>query len=261
MARQTLVLIPVVALLVTGCEVHVLSPPAPRPPAPPTITLDYRWSYGGVVYCLDLTVLEANYQAARHTPRVSHDAYYGELVSYALGAGYAEVGSVADGLYELARQSRLGWELLPMAVRFIQETSPGAAFGTSLPFHYPLESLVSGGRNSADQAILGAALLENLGYATGIAIFWCTWGGPVHAALAVSDCDWEPHDYDNLGMGWTFLEPTACGDYYPVGRRPSWFYECDAWLVWPLWETIQSAPSPRKGGKAQLGARPTQPEC
>ena len=261
MTKQATLLILFLSLLVTGCEVTILSPPSPPPPPPPeTIAIDYQWWYDGCNYSLDLIVFEEDYQAAWHTPRIPHDEYYGELVSYALGPGYAEAASVADGLYELARQSYLGYELLPMAVRFIQETSPGADFEVRLPFHYPLESLVSGGRNSADQSILGAAVLENLGYATGIAVFWSTWGGPIHISLAVSDPDWGPHDYDNLGMGWTFLETTACGDYRRVGCRPSWFYNYDAWVVWPMWETIQSAPSPRKGGKAQSGAIPAATE-
>lgn len=246
-------------LAVAGCEVNILTPPPPPPPPPPpsTITIDYEWWYGGQAYYLDFTIYEDDYQAARHTPRIPHETYYGELVSYALGPGYAEAGMIADGIYDLAWQSRLGYDLLSLAVYFLQDASPGADFEVSLPFHYPLESLVTGGCNSADQAALGAVLLENLGYATGIAIFWDTYGNSIHAAIAISDPDWAPHDYDNLGTGWTFLEPTAVGDYRPVGARPSWFYSYDAWVVWPLWETIQSAPVPRKGGKAIEGAIPS----
>jgi hypothetical protein len=147
-----------------------------------------------------------------------------------------------------------------MAVRFIQQTSPDADFGVSLPFHYPLESLVDGGRNSADQSVVGAAVLENLGYAVGIAIFWNTWGGQPHIALAVSDEEWRPHDYDDQGTGWTFFEATAHGDYRAVGNRPSWYDDYDAWVVWPLWEASLSAPHPRKGGEARHDARPAVPE-
>jgi hypothetical protein len=250
-------------LMLVGCEVDILAPPPPPPPPPPpaTITIDYQWTYAGSVYSLDLEVFEEDYQDARHAHRIPHDEYYGELVSYSLGLGYAEAACVADGLYELARRTHLGSQLLPLAMRFVQQASPEADFEVGLPFHYPLESLVDGGRNSADQAIMGAALLENLGYATGIAIFWNTWGGPIHAALGISDDDWQPHDYDNLGTGWTFLEATAWGDYRPVGNRPSWLDDYDAWVVWPLWEASQSPPSPRKGGRAQLDARPAVPEA
>ncbi|MFH1010275.1 MAG: hypothetical protein V1784_03455, partial [bacterium] len=234
-------------------------PPPPPPPPPAEIIVDYEWTFDGAAYYLTLNVWEEDYQAARHTTRIPHDSYYGELVSYALGPGYAEAAAVADGLYELALDDRLGYELLPFAVRFIQQAAPGADFEIALPFHYPMESLIDGGRNSGDQAALGAAVLENLGYATGIAIFWNTWGSSVHAALAISDADWEPHDYDDLGTGWTFLEPTACGDYRRIGSRPSWFCEFDAWVVWPLWEATQSVPIPRKGGKAQAGAQIASP--
>jgi hypothetical protein len=258
MTRQASVFVAALSLLMAGCEVNVLSPPPPPPPA--TIMVDYEWWYDGRLYSLDLTVFEEDYQSARHAPRLPHEPYYDELVSYALGPGYAEAGLVADGLWDLAAQSRLGHELLPMAVGFIQEAGSGAAFGVSMPFRYPLESLVTGGRSSADQAALGAAVLENLGYAAGIAVFWSTWGGSVHASAAISDRDWEPHDYDNLGMGWTFLEMTACGPYRPAGCRPSWFYDYDAWIVWPLWESIQAAPSPRIGGKAQANPPPVPVE-
>jgi len=250
-------------LMLAGCEVEILAPPPPPPPPPPpaTITVGYQWTFADAFYSLDLEVFEDDYQAAQHAPRIPHDEYYGELVSYSLGPGYAEAACVADGLYELARRTHLGSELLPLAVSFTQQASVDAAFEVRLPFHYPLESLVDGGGNSADQAVMGAAVLENLGFATGIAIFWNTWGGPIHAALAVSDDEWQPHDYDNLGTGWTFLEPTACGDYRRIGSRPSWLYDYDAWVVWPLWEASQSAPSPRKGGKAQLDARPAVPKA
>ena len=257
MKKIILPLILALILFLTGCEVNVLSPPPPPPPPPPapaTITIGYEWWLDGTMYYLDLTIFEDDYQTARHTPRIPHEEYYGELVSYALGPGYVEAGDIADGVYELAWQSCRGCDLLPLAMSYLQETSPSADFDVSLPFHYPLESLVTGGRNSGDMATLGAALLENLGYATGIAIFWDTYYNSVHVALAITDPDWAPHDYDNLGTGWTFLEPTASGDYRPIGARPSWFTSYDAWVVWPLWETIQSAPEPRKGGKAKEGA-------
>jgi hypothetical protein len=252
---KTQLLLPFVAALsaLSGCEINVLSPPSPPPP-PDEITVNYEWLYDGIAYDLSLRVFEEDYQAARHASRIRHDEYYGELTSYALGPGYDEMGSLAEGLFRLAGYYHSNYELLPFAVRFIQESSPSADFGVTVPFHYPMESLVDGGRNSADQAILGAGILENLGYATGIAIFWSTWSHDVHVALAVSDEDWTPHDYDDLGTGWTFLEPTANGDYRRVGYRPSWYDDFDAWVVWPLWEAAQSAPAPRKGGKAQLGA-------
>ncbi len=260
MKSQTLIPCIVILCALSGCEVNVLSPPPPPPSLPPEeITVDYEWVYEGTVYDLTLSVFEEDYQAARHASRIPHDEYYGELASYASGPGYDETASVADGLYRLAEYHRLDYELLPLAVRFIQESSPGADFGVASPFHYPMESLVDGGRNSGDQAILGAAILENLGYATGIAIFWSTWDNDVHAALAISDADWAPHDYDNLGTGWTFLEPTAHGDYRRIGYRPSWFDDFEAWVIWPMWEAAQSAPVPRMGGKAQMGTEIPSP--
>ena len=127
------------------------------------------------------------------------------------------MSDIALALNDLAQQRDLSRsELAELAISFVQSL-PYTSDSVTTPFdeypRFPYETLYDDGGDCEDTSILGAAMLQELGF--NIVLFEL----PEHMALGVEcDASVKGHYVDYKGTRYCYLETT--GENWPIGKLP-----------------------------------------
>lgn len=192
-------------------------PPSTPPPAsfnsPDSYIRTYSWTYDGYSQSFTLTIPKEHYEYYRNKPHSgkSFDKYalseHDRQLLNEMINGFVEQGD-KNGFTE--DQNVLN------VIAFVQAmpyTSDNVTTGYDEYPRYPIETLVDGGGDCEDSAILAAALLTEMGYGTILL------GLPSHMALGVKGSEeisgtYYMHD----GSRYYYVETTSSG--YGIGEIP-----------------------------------------
>ncbi|WNY23148.1 hypothetical protein MmiHf6_04510 [Methanimicrococcus hongohii] len=201
------------------------------------LTKTYTWKYNGHTFTTTIQVPKGHYEYYQNE---SHTRNYS---TYALTAYDREIlNSMIDGFKQQGNQYGFSKEQNVMnIIAFVQSlpyTSDSVTTGYDNYPRYPIETLIDGGGDCEDTAILAAALLTELGYGT-ILI-----SPPNHMALGIMGSENITGTYyEHNGSRYYYMETTATGwdlgelpgDYvgktvklYPISKKPGVTAEFEA---------------------------------
>lgn len=177
------------------------------------MTKDVTWTYGNATYQLSLQVGEADYQHYKSKPRgYTYTKYTQESF------GHEILPAVAKQLWSLGASNGLGeWERVNMIVAFVQQLGYEKESSRNVVEYikYPAETIMEGGGDCEDSAILLAALLKTLGFNTVL----ISPKGHMAVGLACDNCQGTYITYEN--QKYYYLETTYPG--WSIGEMPEEF--------------------------------------
>jgi hypothetical protein len=184
------------------------------------ITRDFVWEYGFNEWTWELDINQAAYDYYKTLPRpptrnysvyVTHpsdDKYINNLIEKIRDAGQK------NGYSE--------YEILSLAVAFVQSldyTSDNQTTGFDEYPRYPIETLVDGGGDCEDTAILAASLIKSMGYGVILLRLDNLPDNKSHMAVGVKcDDDFPGAYWQYEGERYFYLETTASG--WQIGQLP-----------------------------------------
>ena len=177
------------------------------------ITRTYTWTYKRDVNTITLQIPEGHYNYYKSR---SHTRNYS---SYAL-SDYDQqlLSSMIDGFKQQAEKNGYSeYDNVMNVISFVQSlpyTSDNVTTGYDEYPRFPIETLVDGGGDCEDSAILVAALLSEMNYGTVLIIL------PGHMALGVKGSDTLPGSYFIYNnTRYYYVETTSSG--WGIGDLPS----------------------------------------
>lgn len=190
--------------------------------------LTFKWAFSGRDYTwtMDIPVTAYNYFHGLERPvRYYQDGHslraqqaYDVVVSDPNDDAY--IGQLANTLLVVARQDGLSSDqTLSLALAFVQSlpyTSDRVTTGFDEYSRYPLETLVDGGGDCEDSAILYASLVQAMGYGAVLI------NPPGHVAVGVAvGPEVSGASYQYNGTRYVYAETT--GDGWTIGEIPDEF--------------------------------------
>ena len=176
------------------------------------ITRTYTWTYNRDVNTITLQIPEGHYNYYKNQ---SHTRNYS---SYALSDYDRQLlSSMIEGFKQQAEKNGYSdYDSVMNVISFVQSmpyTSDSVTTGYDEYPRFPIETLVDGGGDCEDSAILAAALLSEMNYGTVLIVL------PGHMALGVKGSDTLPGSYFTYnGSRYYYVETTASG--WGVGDLP-----------------------------------------
>ncbi|WNY24931.1 hypothetical protein [Methanolapillus millepedarum] len=177
-------------------------------------TKTYKWKYDGSEWTYTISIPDDAYSYYTNKP---HNR--GDYNQYALSDYDRKIlGQLVESFREQGTQNNYtDDEVVLNIISFIQAmpyTSDSVTTGYDEYPRYPLETLVDGGGDCEDSAILAAALLSEMGYGTVLLAF------PGHMALGVKGSEnLTGTYYEYRGSRYYYVETTASG--HRIGQIPS----------------------------------------
>lgn len=190
----------------------------------PIFLRKYAWKYQGEQWKIILEIPRDVYDADRGS---SHERVndYAPYVFSARDQPY--IKKISEQIRSLSLQKGYGNDsLLFNTISFVQSLpsiSDAATTGYDDYARYPVETLVDGGGDCEDTAILAAALLNEMGYQTAFIIF------PTHVALGLKAEKINGTYYESGKIRYYYLETT--GEGYTIGQVPESFVNMRALIV------------------------------
>ena len=178
----------------------------------------YSWVYDGHKQSFSISVSKEHYDYYRNKPHTKKNIEF-----YALSEDDRQfLGQMIAGFQEQSRRHNFTDDQTVLnVIAFVQSmpyTSDSVTTGYDEYPRYPIETLVDGGGDCEDSAILAAALLSEMGYETVLIGISTDTSG--HAALGVrSDADLPGTYYVYGGHKYYYVETTASG--YDFGEIPA----------------------------------------
>lgn len=190
------------------------------------LTNKVAWTYGNAQYELAVQVNEVDYQYYKSKPRgYTYTRYTQE--SY----GHEVLPAVAKQLWSLGASYGLSeWERVNVIAAFVQQLNyeKETGKGTVEYIKYPAETLMEGGGDCEDSAILLAALLKTLGFNAVL----ISPKGHMAVGIACDNCQGTYITYEN--QKYYYLETTYPG--WSIGEMPEEF-AAKACTVFPVLTT------------------------
>ena len=225
-----------------------IDPPVPVPSD--GISCSFRWSYGGSIRSLSITVPESLYEYYHSQPRgVWADEGYSKFV----------LDSQDDTLMQELRNALLlnnsYQATIENALAFVQKAvdyqlDPA---GTEYP-RYPVETLVEGVGDCEDSAILYASIVRTFGYNSGVLLVSVDTNGDqvsdhVTVFVRVADCFIEAHPerslWDISGKTYAFAETAVSGGYLALGVDPWGIEQEDIHHIWDVADSSKNLQATR----------------
>ena len=231
------------AVQVTECVITVGSPTAPTPDPVPTptpidsILCTFRWSYGGSLRALSLSVSEALLDSYNATPRGvwADDGYSRFVLDPADDALMIELRDklLLNNSYQATIENALAF--VQGAIDY--QLDPA---GIEYP-RYPVETLIDGVGDCEDTAILYASIVRTFGYSAGVLLILVDTNGDqvadhVAVLVRVADCFIAAHPERSLwiisGKTYAFAETALSGGYLALGVDPWGLEQEDIHAIW-----------------------------
>lgn len=172
----------------------------------------YDWTYQGRHYhfAIDFNTQVLGYY--RSLPKGYSYSYYTKE-----DLDHKVVGEIAEKIWNLAKEDGLDdWESINLMVAFVQQLRYQAESGNGTEqVKYPIETLVDGGGDCEDSAILLAAMLRTLGYNTVL----INPAGHMSVGVACDNCNGAFIEYDRTR--YYYVETTYPG--WEIGEMPEQF--------------------------------------
>ncbi|MDV0444878.1 hypothetical protein MmiAt1_04240 [Methanimicrococcus sp. At1] len=198
-------------------------PEIPEEPAPPfekyydgesdSYVCSYAWVFNGRSYSFDLTIPKETYDFYSGKERVNRDYDY-----YALTENDRQVlNQMIDLFQNLGAVYNLTEDQIVLNVIAFVQSMPYSADSMTTGYdeypRYPIETLVDGGGDCEDSAILAAALLTEMGYQVVLI------GFPNHMGIGVAGSDdFSGTSYEYEGVPYYYVETTSSD--YVFGEIP-----------------------------------------
>jgi len=184
------------------------------------LTRDFVWEYGFNEWTWELDINQTAYDYYKALPRPP-------TRNYSIYATHPSDDKYINNLIEKIRQAGENngyseWEIISMAVAFVQSldyTNDNETTGFDEYPRYPLETLVDGGGDCEDTAILAASLINSMGYGVVLLRIDDLPGNKSHMAVGVKCSDDFPGaSWSYEGDKYYYLETTASG--WQIGQLP-----------------------------------------
>lgn len=231
------------ALILTACCVLMQVLPAQA------IVKKFNWKFRHADFAVELNLNSADYTYYRNMPRGYGYGHYTREQP-----GHEVLDAVAKALWFISKQHDLDdWEAINMTVAFVQQLGYQEEKNCKIEHaKYPIETLVDGGGDCEDTAILLASLLKKLGFSTVLI------SPPGHLAVGIAcdNCGGTYVKYE--GQEYYYIETTYPG--WEIGEIPEQFNTegCKLYEVFtPEDVTIRRSTNTKPGG---IAATCTQPE-
>ena len=212
------------------------------PPVPPPsdgISCSFRWSYGGSIRSLSITVPESLYEYYQSQPRGvwAADGYSRFVLDAQDDALMQELRNalLLNNSYQATIENALAF--VQKAVDY--QLDPA---GAEYP-RYPVETLVEGIGDCEDSAILYASIVRTFGYNSGVLLVSVDTNGDqvsdhVAVFVRVADCFIEAHPerslWDISGKTYAFAETAVSGGYLALGVDPWGIEQEDIHHIWDV---------------------------
>jgi len=195
-------------------EVDIAKVVQEAPSSNETITRHYDWQYGDSEWSWDVSIPGALYDYYKGIPRPP-TRNYSVYVTHPLDDPY--ITHLVEKIKEAAtKQGYDEYQTIELAIVFVQSL-PYTVDSVTTPFdeypRYPIETLVDGGGDCEDTAILLAAVINQMGY--GVVLL----GLPDHMAVGIKGGDDVYGTYwEYRGYKYYYLETTETG--WGIGQLP-----------------------------------------
>jgi len=188
-------------------------PLSPQPTSAETIEREYEWRYESSTWKLSLSIPESLYEYYKTLDR-SFDEDFSVYVTHPYDDEYIDM--IIEKFNSIAINKELTEvEKVNLVIAFVQSL-PYTSDEVTTPFdeypRYPLETLVDGGGDCEDTAILTAALLDAMNYDTVLL------GLPGHMAVGVHIENGYGSYYSYNDREYFYLETTSEG--WQIGELP-----------------------------------------
>jgi hypothetical protein len=193
----------------------------------------HEWSYGGSRWTYDTQIPETNYEYFKNKPRTPN---YGEYIDNPADDEW--VNNLASILENSAKKEGWGeFKTVSFVLAFVQSwpyTSDEVTSGYDEYPRYPIETIVDGGGDCEDTAILFSSLVRGMGYGTVLLRL----EDDVHMAVGVSISQnivnsWSQNYslsyYTSNGNIYAYCETT--GEGWELGHQPEDLKSTSATLI------------------------------
>jgi len=216
-----------------------LPEPSPVPPSSGGIPLSFRWSYGGSIRSLSMSIPESLYEYYQSQSRDvwAADGYSRFVLDPQDDALMLELRDalLLNNSYQTTIENALAF--VQKAVDY--QLDPA---GTEYP-RYPVETLVEGVGDCEDSAILYASIVRTFGYSSGALLVSVDTNGDqvsdhIAVFVRVADCFIEAHPerslWDISGNTYAFAETAVSGGYLALGVDPWGIEQEDIHNIWDV---------------------------
>lgn len=183
-----------------------------------SVTREFAWEYGDRRWMLTHSFALEDYERARSLP---HPVSVSQYANYVLDpTNDGPLASFVSSLEGLAQGGGLNmWEKLNLTVTFVQSLRYIPEI-VEYP-RYPIETLVDGGGDCEDLAILAAAVLRQMGFGVVLLAFTEEMHMAVGVRVLPPAATEETNAYIWNGDAYYYLETTAYG--WTIGTAPEEF--------------------------------------
>ncbi|MFC2078619.1 PKD domain-containing protein [Candidatus Bipolaricaulota bacterium] len=213
--------------------------PAPEPSPSDSISCSFRWSYGGSIRSLSISVSESlyDYYQAQSRGVWAADGYARFVLDPRDDELMQEVKNalLLDSSYQTTIENALAF--VQKAVDYRLDPP-----GTEYP-RYPVETLVDGVGDCEDSAILYASIVRTFGHSSGVLLVSVDTdedqvSDHVAVFVRVADCFIEAHPnrslWDISGKTYAFAETAVSGGYLALGVDPWGIEQEDIHHIWDV---------------------------
>jgi hypothetical protein len=195
------------------------------------ITKDYKWDYEGREWTWELSFRQSLYDYYKALPR-SPTRNYSVYVTNPIDD--KQIDSVVSKLQDAAKEQGYdSFQTISFAAAFVQSleyTSDSVTTGFDEYARYPIETLVDGGGDCEDTAILLASIIDSMGYGV-VLIRYTADSGTDNGHLAVGvrgDESLYGTSFTYEGSKYYYVETTGTG--WEIGQLPEEYKGREAYL-------------------------------
>ncbi len=198
----------------------MMSTVQPIPSQDAVLTKTYTWKYGLSEWTWELKIYQSSYDYYKRLPRPP-TRNYSVYVTHPSDDQY--INKLAEKIRDVGKEAGYSeFDTVSLTAAFVQSleyTSDSVTTGFDEYPRYPVETLVDGGGDCEDTAILTAALIKALGYEVILIRFGDFPDGTSHLGVGISCNEKTPGTrWEYQGRHYYYLETTGSG--WGIGELP-----------------------------------------